>query len=681
MKNWLEISQSFFDTLGYSPRDQQSLLGQSIIDTIESNGHLIAEAPTGVGKSLSALIPLLTKMTEDSEYRALIITPTKNLQKQYIEDIESLKTKISYSSLMGKENYICHAQFRSNKSKIDDYVFERISKMIPKLKEGSRAEIEENLNMRLSDNEWKLMSGQSQRCSDSSCAPENCFGTKAVRVARESQLVITNSAMFRVDVDMRLDDPEEGYLGKRDCIICDEAHLLEQDYISGSSTDLSEWEINDNINRINKGIQSAANVFSMSPTVTTTTEESLVDFQSLLYKIKDFYLERESGSRGECVIKENFIPTNSPIDLQNKMLDYEEHLFILDDIIPALQTIDRNLDDGLQAAIDSHAKGVAKTIRKGKTSVHTMKSLAHTLKKAFSSKNGTFVDFDVPKNVVFRFYPSTKDRSIKSVFSIVPLDISSQLAPIWDNRATVLMSATLRDIATDDFSYVKTSLGYPEYSQELVLQSVFDLSQQQVFYLTDASETKVDLPGAQFSYEELRSLLEASKGRSLVLFTAMKELEYVRDKLIIDPLPYPMYFQTNGENKDYLTQKFKDEEDSILFASRSYFQGVNFPGPTLSQVILCKFPLLGYNDLTMNQERWWKGRGFPKWYNSQSMFSFQQAVGRGIRSSSDKVIVSILDQRITSPHSRVCQMTKKAIEYMGSGAMTDKNYVEMFLRA
>ena len=87
MKNWLEISQPFFDTLGYSPRDQQSLLGQSIIDTIESNGHLIAEAPTGVGKSLSALIPLLTKMTEDSEYRALIITPTKNLQKQYIEDI------------------------------------------------------------------------------------------------------------------------------------------------------------------------------------------------------------------------------------------------------------------------------------------------------------------------------------------------------------------------------------------------------------------------------------------------------------------------------------------------------------------------------------------------------------------------------------------------------------------
>lgn len=65
------------------------------------------------------------------------------------------------------------------------------------------------------------------------------------------------------------------------------------------------------------------------------------------------------------------------------------------------------------------------------------------------------------------------------------------------------MSATLRDIATDDFSYVKTSLGYPEYSQELVLQSVFDLSQQQVFYLTDASETKVDLPGHSFLMKNL----------------------------------------------------------------------------------------------------------------------------------------------------------------------------------
>lgn len=70
----------------------------------------------------------------------------------------------------------------------------------------------------------------------------------------------------------------------------------------------------------------------------------------------------------------------------------------------------------------------------------------------------------------------------------------------------------------------------------------------------------------------------------------MKELEYVRDKLIIDPLPYPMYFQTNGENKDYLTQKFKDEEDSILFASRSYFQGVNFPGPTLVKLFCVSSP-------------------------------------------------------------------------------------------
>lgn len=681
MNNWYEVSKPVFDNLGYAPREQQTLLGQSIIDTINSTGHLICEAPTGTGKSLSALIPLLNKMHEDSEYRALIVTPTKNLQQQYVDDLTSLHTDITFWSLMGKENYICHSQFRVNKSKIDEFVFNEISQMIPTLKEGSRAEVESNLNMRLSDEEWKYMSGQSQRCSDASCAPENCFGTRAVRKAREAQLLVTNSAMFRVDSEMRSEDPEEGYLGSRDCIVVDEAHLLEQSYIDGASTVLSEWEINDHINRINKGLLTSGHVQMLPPKATDTAKNSLDEFQDFLYKVRDFYLERESSSRGECVIKENYIGRDSSIELQTKLLDYEDNINILEDIIPILGVVDKHLEDGLEAAKEAHAKGVAKTIRKGATSVTNIKSLAYTLKKAFKSKNGTFVDFDIPKNVVFRYYPSRKDNSTKMSFAIVPLDISPQLAPIWDNRATVLMSATLRDISTDDFSYVKTSLGYPSNCTELVLQSVFDLSQQQVFYLTDGSESKVDLPGAQFSYEEMRSLIEASKGRTLVLFTAMKELEYVRDRLVIDPLPYPMYFQTNGENKDYLTQKFKEEEDSVLFGSRSFFQGVNFPGATLSQVILCKFPLLGYNDLTMNQERWWKGRGFHKWYNSQSMFSFQQAVGRGIRTESDRVIISILDQRITSPHSRVCQMTKKAIEHMGSGAMTDKNYVEMFLRA
>ena len=80
MNSWGEISQPALNKLGYTDRKQQALLGEKIISTLESRGHVVIEAATGTGKSLGILIPMLAKMSEDPEYRGVICTPTKALQ-------------------------------------------------------------------------------------------------------------------------------------------------------------------------------------------------------------------------------------------------------------------------------------------------------------------------------------------------------------------------------------------------------------------------------------------------------------------------------------------------------------------------------------------------------------------------------------------------------------------------
>ena len=675
MNSWGEISQPALGKLGYTSRKQQSLLGEKIISTLESRGHVVIEAATGTGKSLGILIPMLAKMSEDPEYRGVICTPTKALQDQYKTDMDSLQELykcIKWADLKGKDNYLCINRLKDSKGKLEDFTYQKVSEMIPTLFCGERSEVEENLRFRLSDTEWWQMCGESKRCGEGRCKPETCFGVKAVTKAKSSQLIITNSAMLCVDSKIRnTRDSEEGLLGRLDTICVDEAHLLENDFISGYTEEISEYDLHDYIRKIRNGLS----VVHTSP---KSWEEQAEEFTDLVRLLKLFYMEREETPSGESVIHQNYLNGDEPKKLITALLDYEDKLDVLENTDSILKAVESKIRAGMEETDSSKA---TRTLQKALTACHSLSYLLLALQKAFTKDSGTFYLSGTPFNLVAAYYPSKGGMDSRIKFKITPLDISKELEVMWSGRACVLMSATLQDISTGSFQYIKQSLGFPIESEELVLGTVFDLFNQQVFYLTQGQEAGpvLDSPGAQFSYEEMRELLLASKGRSLVLFTSLRELKAVQEKLLLDPLPYPTYFQTNGENKEELTKHFRNEVDSVLFCSRTFFQGVSFAGETLSQVILVKTPLLSYNELTQNMEKWWRSRGFPQWYNSRSLFDLQQAVGRGVRTETDKVIISLLDHRLLNTRSRVHRMTQQLITSTGSGSMSSIEYVERFL--
>ena len=675
MKTWDDISQPVLDSLGFSSREHQRILGQTIVDTLNTTGSLVAEASTGTGKSLALLIPLFDKITEDPDYRAVVSCPVKTLQQQYLSDVNNLLNVNKYShvitaDLKGRDNYLCQHSLAESKGKLDDFTYEKINEMLPRLECGERYEIEDFLNYRLSDKEWAMVSGDSKRCSERKCKPEVCYGALALAKARSANLIITNSAMLRVDCDKRTDGMwEDGYLGPLNCVAVDEAHLMEESFIDGFSLEMSEWEIADSIRKITKGL-------AVTPLNPAAWKEQSNDFKMFVECVKEFYKEKEHNNRGECVVKQEFISEDSDKSLIGKLLNYEDKLHVIDDTLVMLGVIEKEFYTALDD--ETVPKG---DMRKAITAMHDLATLLTNMSKAFVSERGTFINYIVPYNLVFQFYPALMSKETRGKFVVTPLDISERAKVLWEGCSSILMSATLKDTEDQSFKYVKSSLGYPTDSKELCLPSVFDLYNQQVFYTTSGKYAPADIRGAQFSLEELREVIMQARGRSLVLFTSIKELEAARDHFFRNPLPYSMLFQTPESSKDQLSEEFRLDESSVLFASKSFFQGVSFSGATLSQVVLVKFPFVSYNDLNKNRESWWKGRGFSNWYNSQSMFTFLQAVGRGVRSETDKVMISILDSRVLNTRSRVHQLVNKAVISTGCGATSDINYIGKFLNS
>ena len=677
---WKKIAEPTLTKLGYTTRDQQEHMGDAILQTIESEGNLIVEAPTGTGKSLALLIPIIDKIIKaDGEYRAVISTATKSLQDQYMGDLERLSSVgFSYASLKGRDNYLCmnraraavryHADVRETMSFID--------MVSSKIVTGERSEIEGLLHMRIDNTTWDRISGDANDCAEIKCEVSACYGARALQRAKRSNIIVTNNAILRVDAERRIFEPE-GYFGPINLVAVDEAHELESSLISGWTVSCTEWEIEGHIKRVSTGLDVAIREKCTSEYVQKDWDALSEQVSNWIQAYKRFHVLSGSIDQ-DRILKLTYIPDTSDASLQEALLDFET----LSGAPRAVTEVIGNIEEQLVKVLDklNTSKGKGKrNVTKALTSANQLKQLMTTINLSLESESGTVDDNGVPKcTLTHMFRTGRGEDSVR--FDAVPLDISHKAYYIWADRTAILMSATLRDLSSMDFRYIKESLNFPKNAHELVLDTVFNLENNQLFYTTPGIDAVIpDLKGAQFSFDEMIKLIHASNGRTLVLFTAKSELQAVRERLMQNPLPYEVYFQTDNVDKTYITNMFRENEHSVLFATKSFFQGVDFKGETLSQVILVKFPLIQFNDLCQNQVAWWKQRGFPQWYESKSMEVFQQAVGRVLRQETDKGVISILDQRVLSGRSKVAKLTKKLVANTGSQQTQDIETVKEFL--
>jgi ATP-dependent DNA helicase DinG len=248
-------------------------------------------------------------------------------------------------------------------------------------------------------------------------------------------------------------------------------------------------------------------------------------------------------------------------------------------------------------------------------------------------------------------YVAWIERRGRGIFlEACPVDVSSLLNEKLFARvpSCVLTSATLT--VGQRFEYVRQRIGLAE-GEELTLSTDFDVRQQALLYVPQGMPDYRHPAYLSRAVEEIRLILRASHGRAFVLFTSYQQMQAAFDQVSQD-LPYPCMIQGKGAGKSRLLEEFKMTPNAVLFATSSFWQGVDVKGEALSAVIIDKLPfqvptdpLVAARALQIQNQG---GNAFSEYHVPNAVLRLKQGLGRLIRSKTDRGILAVLDNRLTA---------------------------------
>jgi len=595
----------------FEPRVGQRAMAEAVADTIEHGGVLLAEAGTGTGKTMAYLVPAIL-----SRQRVLISTGTKNLQEQiYFKDIPALRTALGVpftaTCMKGRANYLClHRldQLRAHPAAPMDFI-STIDEWRRVTETGDRAELsglEEDSTL------WHDVSAQAETCLGSDCPQyRECYVTTMRQRAAESDLVIVNHHLLCADASVRQSTYGEVI---PDChyAIIDEAHHLEDVATQYFGIAVSNYRISDLVRdserALNLGMIEDFDS-DLRHAVTRVDDHSLTFFGAL---------QTARHARG----------------------GFEERLRIgpgwfgdvLDDGLGLIAALG-SLDDAMRKKAGSDEAG-AQVNEDAATLARRAAELRDHLTFLLEAANPSFV-----------YFLETRNRGV--FLRAAPIDVSHIINEMLFNRmrATIMTSATLT--VAGSFDYVKGRLGVSD-ADCVRVQSEFDFSEQAILYLPKQMPPPKSPHYAEAVAREVRDLLIRTEGRAFVLFTSYAMLRTVRD-LVEPDLPYPVIVQGTAPRGTLLAQ-FRSTPNAVLFATSSFWQGVDVVGEQLSCVIIDKLPFASPGDPitaarieAINAEG---GDAFQDYQVPLAILAMLQGLGRLIRHRTDRGVLAVLDPRL-----------------------------------
>lgn len=232
--------------------------------------------------------------------------------------------------------------------------------------------------------------------------------------------------------------------------------------------------------------------------------------------------------------------------------------------------------------------------------------------------------------------------------TVAPVETGPVLAEhLWSRKAAfVLLSATLR--VSGSFDYARNRLGLAD-ADEAFHPSPFDYARQAMIYLPRHMPDSRAPNAVQSMADEIETLLRASRGRAFVLFTAWSMLKQVAPELA-RRLPWDVLIQGESGSRDAILDAFRADTHSVLCGTRSFWEGVDVPGESLSMVIIDKMPFAPPNDPLLQarirrcEEQ--GGSGFRDIQLPEAIATLRQGAGRLIRSEQDRGVMALLDSRL-----------------------------------
>jgi ATP-dependent DNA helicase DinG len=593
----------------YEFRRGQLQMAEAVELALTERRHLIVEAGTGTGKTLAYLLPVIR-----SGKRVIISTGTKTLQEQlYFKDVPFLREHLGdlrVCYMKGRGNYLCRKKLYDLADQpllhgLDEINHFRIISDWEKTTEtGDRtelADLPENSHL------WPKLDARTDRCIGSQCQQfDRCFITEMRRRAAESDIIIVNHHLFCADLAIKAANdhaPDAGVLPDAGIVVFDEAHELEDVATNYFGVTVSNLRLDELLRDVEHTLRRAdVPITEVMPACAQVRDRSQLFFSLLPPGEGRFAFEN----------RPEFLEENGDeyLALQNSLL----HLYT------QLQAIPNKPDE-----------------------VHALSRRVEEVRVQLG-----FILESNQRNTVFWIERRSGRGPQHNVFlQATPITVSDILrTTLFENLETaVLTSATLA--VAGSFEYMRNRIGI-EHARELIVPSHFDYESQALLYVPPDLPDPREPHFAERASQRVKQLLEITRGRAFCLFTSYALMHQIHERLLGE-LAFPMLLQGDAP-KNALLEEFRLTPNAVLFATSSFWQGVDVQGEQLSCVIIDKLPFAVPNDpvvaariKAIDEEG---GNAFFQYQVPSAALSLKQGFGRLIRSLHDRGLLCLLDNRI-----------------------------------